>query len=137
MDHDRGAVIANRWDQYVRLFFWNAENTYLTGVAPEFMFLRDPGRYWLWRHITDDETWTCAQWNCSFGDTRDVVETVAHDLNAAYVVTEHDHNPRLEALLRRSSRAREAYRDGACSLFAIQAAWNPAAATSPIRGQVR
>jgi hypothetical protein len=130
LEHDRGAVVANRWDQYARLFFWNAENTYVTGVAPEFMFLRDPGKYWLWRHITDDESRTCAQWKCSSGDARDVVETVARDLNAGYVVTEHDRSPRLEALLRGSPRAREVYRDGACSLFAIRAAWSAAAAGS-------
>lgn len=45
-------VFMSDWDDFPRLFYWNAHNTYLAGLDPYFFYATDPARFHLWRRIT-------------------------------------------------------------------------------------
>jgi hypothetical protein len=110
-------VFNTQWEQYPFLYFWNSDNTYVIGIDPSLMYYQDARRYWLWRHIANDEPATCDHPQCG-GNVRSITSAIEEDFGARTVVVEHERNPRLEQVLR-SASYREVYRDGACSLFAL------------------
>ena len=62
-----------QWEQYPFLYFWNSQNTYITGIEPAVMFVRDARRYWLWRHIANDEPMTCGSAMCTAEEFKEVL----------------------------------------------------------------
>ena len=116
-----GAVVFNtQWEQYPFLYFWNSRNTYIVGIEPSLMLHQDARRYWLWRHIANDEPSTCGQPRCGASESRSIDSTVTAEFGAGFVILEHDKNPRLEALLGRDAAFREVYHDDACAVFAVR-----------------
>jgi len=121
LEHAPSQTVANsQWNQYPFLYYWNSRNRYLVGVDPTFFYLADPQRYWLWRHLSDDQTTTCAAEHCTPSDLRDIARTFAETLGAKLILTEHDRNPNLESALRAHPGIDEVYRDDAVSLYRIR-----------------
>jgi hypothetical protein len=117
--HTPSTVVFNtQWEQYPFLYFWNSDNTYVAGIDPSMMYYQDPRRYWLWRHIANDELETCDRSQCSEGNSRSIPLTIQKEFGAQFVVIEHERNPRLEQTLQRAI-TKEAYRDAVCSLFSL------------------
>jgi hypothetical protein len=112
------AVFNTQWEQYPFLYFWNSQNMYVIGIDPSFMYHQDARRYWLWRHIANDEPTTCGLPRCGSGESRSILATIVDEFGIRSVVVEHENNPRLERILRAAS-ANEVYRDKACSLFSL------------------
>ena len=114
----RGAIVFNtQWEQYPFLYFWNSQSTYLVGIDPSFMLHQVPHRYWLWRHIANDQPSTCGVPTCNGSGIREIGKVVSEDFGAAFVIVEHDRNPRLDQILQGSPEFHEVYRDSFCSLF--------------------
>jgi len=114
-----GTVVFNtQWEQYPFLYFWNSQNRYVIGMDPSFMYYQDARRYWLWRHIANDEPTTCGRPRCGSGDSRSIPSTIVGEFGTLSVVVEHENNPRLEQILRAAS-AKEVYHDTACSLYSL------------------
>jgi len=119
MANDPRALVFNtQWEQYPFLYFWNSQNTYLTGIESSIMFVRDRPRFWLWRHIANDEPQTCRELKCTAANAQSIPATLA-EFGAEFVLVEHDKNARLIGILRDTPGASEPYRDPACSVFRL------------------
>jgi hypothetical protein len=118
--HGRDAVVFNtQWSQYPFLYFWNAGSRYVNGIDPTFLFMNDAERYWMWRHISDDETETCGQPQCKPGTAMGVHAAVARWFSASYILIEPSENPRLAADLVVDPGFRQVYTDPRVKLFAV------------------
>jgi hypothetical protein len=52
----RGArIFQTDWDDFTRLFYYNTHNTYLIGLDPTYLHLKDPDLFELWVNITRGE----------------------------------------------------------------------------------
>ena len=117
--HAPGELVANaQWGDYQFLYFLNTQNRYLVGIEPTMMYRIDPRKYWLWRHISDDETATCDVEHCA--ERQDIAGAIRTELGARYVFAEHIANPRLEAVLKHTRGVSEVYRDDGFSVFYIE-----------------
>jgi len=116
------ALIANvGWaPDYFLLFFLNSQSRYVIGIEPTFLYLNDTRKYWLWRHMNNDEGYTCDHEVCSEGERGDVVRAAGEGLGAQYIVTDHQDSPRLDLVLRGNGGVAEVYRDGALSVYRIE-----------------
>src|SRR5262249_50290740 len=115
---DPGLVFNTQWGHYHFLYFLNSQSKYVIGIDPTFMFLMDSGRYWLWRHVSNDEPSTCDRQVCTPDVARKIDDVIARDFGAAFVLVERVKNPRLWESLRASSAFREVHRDEVASVFA-------------------
>lgn len=113
------ALVANvGWaPDYFFLFFYNSESRYVIGIEPTFLFLTDPHKYWTWRHMNDDDPFTCGEEVCA--ERMDVARAAREELGAEYLVNDHDTNPRLDTVLRSDPAVSEVYRDGGLSVYRI------------------
>jgi hypothetical protein len=113
-------LVANaQWGDYQFLFFWNSQTRYVVGIEPTMMYLSDPKKYWLWRHMSDDEPTTCGEEHCADSERIAIASAVRDQLGAKYVFAEHAVNPRLEKVLHQTAGVEEVYRDPAFSIFRV------------------
>jgi len=119
--HAPGELVADvQWGDYQFLYFLNTQNRYLVGIEPTMMYRMDPRKYWLWRHISNDETTTCDQEFCeATAQRQDIASAFRTELGTRYVFTEHIANPRLEMILKQTNGVREVYRDDGYSIYHI------------------
>ena len=114
-------VLNTGWaPDYFFLFFYNSSSRYVMGIEPTFLYLNDPRKYWLWRHMYEDEQGTCDHENCSDSERIDIASAARKVLGAQYVVNDHENNPRVDNMLRKSSDVTEVYRDEALSVYRIE-----------------
>ena len=114
-----GTVFNTHWGQYNLLYYLNSRDQYVVGIDPTFMYLMDSRRYWLWRHISDDEAVTCDRPDCGSGPSKAIASAIIEDFGASHVVVEHRANPKLDAYLRGAREFEEVYRDELTSLHAV------------------
>ncbi len=112
-------VVNTHWEQYPLLYFWNWRSRYVTGIDPTFLYLNDPRRFWLWRHMADDSLPLCGQRACQQMEAVSLTDAVAEGLGARYVIVDRKANPKLDAALRGEEKIREAFRDDGVSVFAV------------------
>jgi hypothetical protein len=118
--HARGELVANAdWGDYYFLYYLNPASRYVVGIEPTMMYLSDAGKYWLWRHVSDDETTTCPHEHCSDGERQNIATAIRSGLGARYVFTEHAVNPHVEAQLLTTPGVKEVYRDSGYSIYRI------------------
>jgi hypothetical protein len=118
--HAPGELVANaQWGDYHYLFFWNSTNRYVIGIEPTTTYRMDPKKYWIWRHMSDDERLTCDHEICAEGEHSDIAAAVAGGLHARYIFTDHQLNPTLESILRSRAGVTEAFRDSYFSVFRL------------------
>lgn len=117
-----GTIIFNtQWDQLPKLFFWNHHNYYITGLNPVFMYAKDQKKYWLWRHISDDELLTCDREDCSSNmkATQTIAKTVKEDFNSRFIFLENSRNPKLKQYLDTTRTFLKTYSDANVSVYRI------------------
>src|SRR5262249_47506018 len=115
----QGALVFNtQWEQYPFLYFWNSQSTYLTGIESSIMYVRDMRRYWLWRHIANDEPETCGSPLWMARNTQSIRSTLM-EFGAGFVIVERDKNRRLSEILGNMPEATEVYGDAACLVFRL------------------
>jgi hypothetical protein len=118
--HAPGELVANaQWGDYYYLFFWNSSNRYVIGIEPTATYRMDPKKYWIWRHMSDDERFTCDHETCAQAERSDIAAAVAGRLHARYIFTDHQWNPTLESVLRNRAGVTEAFRDSYFSVFRL------------------
>jgi hypothetical protein len=115
------AVVLNTgWaPDYFFLFYFNSRSRYVIGIEPTFLYLTDHRKYWLWRHMNNDEPGTCYHETCAGAERTDVVSAARKELGAQYVLTDHENSPVLDGILRKNSDVSEVYRDAALSIYRI------------------
>ncbi len=115
---DTGLVFNSEWGEYFFLYFFHPRGQYLVGIEPSLMYLMDTRRYWLWRHISDDEASTCDQASCAGDAVREIAAVIVEEFRPAHVLVEFKKNPKLAAYL--SGKFAEEFRDAGCVLFAVR-----------------
>ena len=114
-------VLNTGWaPDYFFLFFYNSSSRYVIGIEPTFLYLADPRKYWLWRHMYEDEQGTCDHENCTDAERIDIASAARNGLGAQYVVNDHQNNPRVDNLLRKNNAVTEVYRDAALSVYCVE-----------------
>jgi hypothetical protein len=120
--HAPGKLVANaQWGDYYYLFFWNPSNRYVIGIEPTFTYLMDPRKYWIWRHMSNDDPFTCDHEVCAPSERLDTATAVGAELRADYLFIVHEWNSKLEATLRNRPDVTEVFRDACCSLYKLPA----------------
>jgi len=90
-------VFQTDWDDFPRLFYYNARNTYLIGLDPTYMQLYDARLYDLWVRVVR-------------GDERQPGALIAGEFGAGYVISDLRHGGFLKQAAR-DPRLAETYRD--------------------------
>ncbi len=70
-------VFHSDWDDFPKLFYFNTHNTYLVGLDPDFMRLKDANLFRQWEHVTK-------------GNIKQV-SAIVESFNARFVFTERYH----------------------------------------------
>lgn len=98
-------VFQTDWDDFPRLFFYNAHNTYLIGLDPTYMQLYDPDLFALWVDITQ-------------GDVEEPSKIIAGEFGSTYVHTDLNHRDFLR-VAKEDDGLIEVYRDGHAVIFKV------------------
>jgi hypothetical protein len=99
-------IFQTDWDDFPRLFFHNIWNTYLIGLDPTFMQIKDPDLFDQWVNITRGEVELPAQ-------------QIFGDFAAQYVLTDLKHEKFIERAGEDPAMV-EVFRDGEAILFKVQ-----------------
>lgn len=99
-------VFHTDWDDFPPLFFFNIHNTYVVGLDPDFMRLRDPQRYDRWVAVTR-------------GEVADPADVIAGELGCAYAFTDNEHDAFI-ARADRSPRMERAYVDDDVTIYRVR-----------------
>jgi len=85
------------------------------------LYLSDHRKYWLWRHMADDETSTCGREQCPESERTAIGKAMRAGLGASYIFLQHAENPKLEKALQQEPGVAEVFRDAGFSLYRLDA----------------
>ena len=100
-------VFHTDWDDFPMLFFFNTHNTYVVGLDPDFMRLKDERRFRLWEAITR-------------GEIPAFEDSILKDFGCEYVFTDNEHHEFI-ALAQRSPRMEKVYTDTNVTIYRVLA----------------
>ena len=85
------------WSDFPTLFYFNHTNTYISGMDPTFMYLKDPNKYWLWTHISygikhSEEVVPKHKMVCKINSPKDVYEALKENFPIRYIFVENIHS---------------------------------------------
>ena len=98
-------VFQTDWDDFPRLFFYNASNHYTVGLDPTYMELYDADLFAEWRAVTR-------------GEVDQPGQVIRQRFDAAYVFTDLDHDEFLKKAAE-DPLLEELYRDEYAAIFAV------------------
>lgn len=98
-------VFQTDWDDFPRLFFYNARNIYTVGLDPTYLELQDAELFADWRAVTR-------------GEVEQPGEVIRDRFRASYVFTDLNHDEFLEQASR-DPLLQELYRDQYAAIFAV------------------
>jgi hypothetical protein len=105
---NRARIFQTDWDDFPRLFFYNSWNTYLIGLDPTYLQMKDPDLFELWVEITR-------------GREKKPSIPIYERFTAEYVLTDLAH----EGFIRQASEdpgMKELYRDGEAVIYRVHPA---------------
>lgn len=98
-------VFHTDWDDFPRLFFFNTHNTYIVGLDPDFMRLKDPESYKRWKDITR-------------GKVRLPSRVILQRFGCEYAFTDNKHQ-KFIALADRDPRMQRVYADRHTTVYRV------------------
>jgi hypothetical protein len=98
-------VFHTDWDEFPMLFYFNTHNTYLVGLDPDFMRLKNEKLFRSWEAITR-------------GKVRQPEDAILNDFGCEYVLTDNDH-PEFIALANKNPRMRKMYEDQHTTVYRV------------------
>lgn len=98
-------VFHTDWDDFPRLFFFNTHNTYIVGLDPDYMRLKDPEGYKRWKDITR-------------GKVRLPARVILQRFGCAYAFTDNTHQQFI-ALADRDPHMRKVYADRHTTVYRV------------------
>jgi hypothetical protein len=101
----RSRVFQTDWDDFPRLFYYNAHNTYLIGLDPTYLQLYDAELYNLWVDITQ-------------GDVENPSQIISTTFNSRYIHTDLNHRDFLDIAVK-DAGLKEVYRDDQAVIFEV------------------
>jgi len=114
---ENSIVFNTRWDHFPMLFYLNSHNRYITGMDPMFTYSENPDKYWLWYHISNDESFTCSTRECL--NQKEILASIQEDFDAEYIFLENTDSPNLKNYLEENSRVKKIYADDFSSVYEI------------------
>lgn len=93
------------WDDFPRLFFFNTHNTYIVGLDPDFMRLKDSEGYKRWKDITR-------------GKVRLPARVILQRFGCAYAFTDNKHR-KFIALADRDPLMEKVYSDRYTTVYRV------------------
>ena len=88
-----GSLVFNvLWPEFPRLFYFDSNNSFATGLDPAFLYKANPQKFWIWHHIFEDEPTTCTTAVCSNKNSQDVVQAIQTYFNPSYVLVDYSQN---------------------------------------------
>lgn len=101
----KSVVFNTDWDDFPFLFFYNSENYYIVGLAPDYMYYLDPQLYMKWKKITR-------------GEIKNPSNAIRETFGARYVVTDNGHRDFIKKA-NEDKQFKKEYQDGFCTVFSI------------------
>lgn len=98
-------VFHTDWDDFPMLFYYNTHNTYLVGLDPDFMRLKDEKLFRRWEAITR-------------GKVAHPEDTILHTFGCQYVITDNKHR-RFISIANRSPRMKKVYSDRYTTVYRV------------------
>ena len=98
-------VFHTDWDDFPMLFYFNTHNTYLVGLDPDFMRLKDERRFRAWEAITR-------------GEVAAPEDTILNEFGCTYVLTDNEHREFI-AVATKSPRMEKVYADEAVTIYRV------------------
>lgn len=98
-------VFHTDWDDFPRLFFFNTHNTYIVGLDPDFMRLKNPHLYERWKDITR-------------GRVRLPAKVIFQTFGCAYAFTDNKHQ-KFIALADRDPYMKKVYADRWTTVYRV------------------
>ena len=102
---NKARIFQTDWDDFPRLFFYNTWNTYLIGLDPTYLYMKDPDLFELWVEITKGR---------EPGPSVPIYERFA----AEYVITDLSHNGFIDQASE-DSGMEELYRDDEAIIYQV------------------
>ena len=100
-------VFHTDWDDFPMLFFFNTHNTYVVGLDPDFLRLKDERRFRMWEAITR-------------GEVPGFEDSILDDFGCEYVFTDNEHHEFI-AQAQRSPRMERVYTDLRVTIYRVLA----------------
>lgn len=101
----KSVVFNTDWDDFPFLFFYNSENYYIVGLAPDYMYYFDPELYIKWKNITR-------------GKIKNPSTPILETFGTRYVITDNGHKSFIKNA-KKDKRFRKEYQDSFCTVFSI------------------
>jgi len=101
------SVLHTDWDDFPMLFFYNTHNTYIIGLDPDFMRLRDEALYRKYEDIT-------------LGRVESPEDMIVKDFGCEYVFTDNDHTDFIR-IADQSNRMKKTYSDRFTTVYQVLA----------------
>lgn len=101
----KSTVFNTDWDDFPYLFFYNSENYYIVGLAPDYMYYLDPQLYMKWKSITR-------------GEIKNPSGAIRETFGARYVITDNGHVDFIKKANEDKNFKKE-YQDSFCTVFSI------------------
>lgn len=105
-------VFHTDWDDFTKLFYFNTHNTYLVGLDPDFMRLKDEKLFRQWENITR-------------GKVSHPEDAILKEFGCQYVFTDNKHRDFL-AIANKSPRLQKVYSDRYTTVYRVLAETSPA-----------
>ncbi|HET9531144.1 MAG TPA: EpsG family protein, partial [Blastocatellia bacterium] len=93
------------WDDFPKLFFYNTHNTYIVGLDPDFMRLKDERLYHRYEDLTR-------------GRVRDLEDVILKEFGCEFVFTDNDHRDFMN-IANQSPRMRKVFSDRYTTVYRI------------------
>lgn len=110
------------WEYFPELFFWNAQNRYISGMDPIFQYVYDSSLYWKAHYLETGKTtsFTCASTFCEEKDFEDTHAVLKNDFKASFVALSRPADENLYKYLLTDPRFSLGYEDSTSAVFKIK-----------------
>ncbi|HST22687.1 MAG TPA: hypothetical protein VLR90_16305, partial [Blastocatellia bacterium] len=98
-------VFHTDWDDFPKLFFYNTHNTYILGLDPDFMRLKNAPLYYKYEDVTQ-------------GRVRDIEDTIREEFGCEYVFTDNEHREFIN-IANQSPRMQKVFSDHYTTVYRI------------------
>jgi asparagine N-glycosylation enzyme membrane subunit Stt3 len=98
-------VFHTDWDDFPKLFFYNTRNTYILGLDPDFMRLKDDRLYFRYEDVTQ-------------GRVKDMEDVILNEFGCEYVFTDNEHREFM-SIANQSPRMQKVFSDRYTTVYRI------------------
>ena len=117
-----GEIVVNLyWDMFPKLFFWNTQNRYISGMDPIFQFAYDEQLYWKSYYWNTGQltNFACSEIECTKEMLEDTYLVLKRDFKASYIIIEKKRSPTFYQYAKEESRFRQTFETETQAVFKV------------------